>query len=122
MSFASSRLAWNRSLSQLALSSKDVVVVLGEAVGFVADVLKEAEGEGVAGEFYRVAFAGEEDFFFLLGEGEQGRGGDFLVAEGGDGGGELAFAPVDEEDVGENFVGVAECAIAAGDVFVNAAE
>ena len=81
-----------------------MVIVLGEAVGFVADVLQQAEGEGVAARAERLVFAGEEDFFFLLGEREQRRGGDFLVAEGGEGGAELAFAAVDEQDVGEDFV------------------
>ena len=109
-------------LTKLRFAAEDVVVVLGEAVGFVADVLEEAKRKRVAREFDRVAFAGEKDFFFLLGKGEQGRGGDFLVAEGGEGGGELALAAVDEEDVGKDFIGVAELAVAPGDDFVNAAE
>jgi hypothetical protein len=50
------------------LSSEHVVVVLGEAVGFVADVLQEAKGGGVAAEFDRLGVAGAEDLFLLLGE------------------------------------------------------
>ena len=46
------------------------MVVLGEAVGFVADVLEEAEGIGVPAESARLCFTGDEDLLVLLGEGD----------------------------------------------------
>jgi len=46
------------------------VVVLGEAVGFVADVLEEAERIGVPAESARLRFTGDEDLLVLLCEGD----------------------------------------------------
>jgi hypothetical protein len=53
------------------LAAEEVVVVLGEAVGFVADVLEEAEGVAVAGEPAGFGLAGDVDLFFSLGEADR---------------------------------------------------
>lgn len=51
------------------------MVVLGEAVSFVADVLEEAEGIGVSAELAGFRFAGDEDLLVLFGEGnDEGAG------------------------------------------------
>ena len=44
------------------------MVVLGKAVGFVADVLEQAECEGAAFEAERSGRAGDLDFFFAMPE------------------------------------------------------
>src|SRR5690348_2915202 len=51
------------------LASEDVVIMLGEAVGFVADVLKEPQRRGVAIEPERLGVAGAVDFLLALGQG-----------------------------------------------------
>src|SRR4051812_43146666 len=99
-------------LPALPFAAEEVVIVLGEAVGFVADVLEQAQRERMVGEFQGPVRSRQVDFLFLLGEREKRRRGDLLVPEGGQGGGELPLAPVDEEDVGEDFVLVAEAAVA----------
>ena len=41
--------------------------MLGEAVGFVADVLQQSKAVGVAAEAEWFGFAGQVDFFLTLG-------------------------------------------------------
>jgi hypothetical protein len=93
------------------LSAEDVVVVLGEAVGFVADELKEFEPGGGAGElqFLRLAQAAYD--LFLLGEGKEERAFarrrasarrldlSARVLQGSLRSVQLAGAAIDEEDV-----------------------
>lgn len=57
-------------LSPLPFAPQLVVVVLGEAMGFVPDVLQQAEGERMAAEAKGFVGTGEVDFLFLLGERE----------------------------------------------------
>jgi hypothetical protein len=45
-----------------------MVVVLGEAVGFVADVLEEPQGVRVAAEAEGIFAARDKEFFFALGD------------------------------------------------------
>ena len=78
--------------------------MLGEAVGLVADVLQQPQGERAAGEHDRVGPAGQVDLFLLLGQGDDGRRDDLERVEGGQGRGELALAAVDQPDVGERLV------------------
>ena len=61
------------SLPQRRLPPQDVMVVLGEAVGFVADVLQEPQGVGVLREPTRLGLAGHVDFFLALGQREDER-------------------------------------------------
>ncbi len=71
-----------------------MMIVLGEAVGFVADVLEEAEGVGVTAEAEGFVGVGGEDFFAALGEGEYRGRGALEGGEGGQRGVELAPAAV----------------------------
>ena len=57
-----------RLFSKGGFPSEDMMVVLGETVRLVADVLQQAEREGVAGKFERVGLAGAVDLFLTLGE------------------------------------------------------
>src|SRR5262245_38412268 len=98
-----------------------MVVVLGEAVGLIADVLEESQGERVPREANRVALARKEQLFVLLGKREERRGLEALVAEGGQGGIELPLATVDQQDVGENLVFFRQLAVASGDDLMDAA-
>jgi hypothetical protein len=75
-----------------------VVVVLGEAVGLVADVLEQAEGEGAAAQHDRVRAAGDVDLLLALGQRDDRRGRHLQRLEGGQRGAELALAAVDQED------------------------
>lgn len=97
-----------------------VVVVLGEAVGFVADVLEEAQAGVVAGEADGFGAGLGVDEFFLFGEGDDHGGFDVHGFEDVHGGVELAEAAVDEDDVGEEFVAGAGFAVSAGDDFLDA--
>ena len=66
--------------------AEQVVIVPGEPVGFVADVLQEPQGERASAQHDRVGPAGHEDLFLLLGEGDDGRRGDLERVESGQGG------------------------------------
>ncbi len=54
------------SFAEGFLSSEDMVVVLGEAVGFVADLLEEAEAWVVSSEFEGFGLALDVDEFFFF--------------------------------------------------------
>ena len=89
--------------------------MLGEAVGFVADVLEEAEGGVAARQGEGLVAAGEEEGFPAFGEGEEeGRFAGHL-AEGVLGGVELAEAAVDEDEVGVDLLAVGGLAVAAAE-------
>ena len=55
-------------VSQRLLRSQHVMIMLGEPVGLIANVLQEPEGERAAAEHDRVGPAGDEDLLFTLGE------------------------------------------------------
>ena len=60
-------------LSERPLLPQHVVIMLGEPVGLVADVLKQPQGERAAAEDDRVGPAGDVDLLLALGQGDQGR-------------------------------------------------
>jgi hypothetical protein len=66
-----------------AFAAEQVVVVLGESVGFVAHVLEQAQREGIAAQADGFFLAGEKDFFVLFGQGDKDRGSQIAVAKGG---------------------------------------
>lgn len=79
------------------------VAGIGEAVGFIAGALDEEEAFGTGGEEDRSGLAGDKNFFFSFGEagdGDLGVEAEFLEDVEGDA--ELAFAAIDEEEVGED--------------------
>lgn len=84
-----------------AALEEEGVVGIGEAVGFVADALEELEGALVVGDEEGEWVAGEEDFFALFGEADEGELGEADGFELGEGGAELSFAAVDDDEVGE---------------------
>jgi hypothetical protein len=45
---------------------QDVVIVLREAMGFVADILQQSQRRGVAAELDRLRYARAENLFFLF--------------------------------------------------------
>lgn len=98
---------------------KEVVVALAEAVGFVADMLKEFKGGIGAGEFDGGGAGLDVDFFLALGEGDHHRGAYIHFGEGGLSGMKLAEAAVDEDDVGIEFLIDASVTVAAGDDFLD---
>jgi hypothetical protein len=51
-----------------ALAAEDVVVVLGEAVGFVADLLEQAQGRIVAGQADGAAAGLDVELLLALGQ------------------------------------------------------
>src|SRR6516225_458143 len=55
------------------LPPQDVVIMLGEAVGFIADVLQQPQSRGMAAQLQRLGVAGPVDLFFALGERDQAR-------------------------------------------------
>ena len=56
------------SLPELRFAAEDVVVVLGEAVRFVADILQQSQRECVAADAKRLVGTGDEDLFFAFGQ------------------------------------------------------
>ena len=87
--------------------------MLGEAVGLVADVLQQPQGERAAAQDDRVGPAGDVDLLLALGQRDQGRRRDAQGLEGVEGGVELALAAVDQEDVGERLVALLQALDAA---------
>src|SRR5512135_1083192 len=63
------------SLAERPLPPEHVVVMLGEAVGLVADVLQEPQRERPPAQNDRLGLPGDEDLFLALGQRDQGRGG-----------------------------------------------
>ncbi len=95
------------------------MVVLGEAVGFVAEILQQFEAHVVAGEAEGGGFGLDVEQFFFLGERNDHGGFDVHGGEDFHGRVELAEAAVDEDDVGIKLVARAGFAIAARDHFLN---
>ena len=81
-------------LAESPLLAEEVVVMLREPMGFVADVLQQPQGERAAAQDQRFGSALNEDLFLPLGQGEDGG---WIDAEGVEG------------------VAVAEVAAAAGE-------
>src|SRR3954447_14929685 len=89
------------SIVQL-LAPEDVVVVLGEAVGLVADVLEQAQGGGVPAQAQRLRRAGAVDLLLALGQRQQAGRLDAEHPERLQGGVQLPLAAVDQEHVGKD--------------------
>ena len=96
------------------------MVVLGEAVGFVADVLEEFADGIVGGEADFFVMAVEIENFFFFGDGHQAGHGGIHFPEGFFGGVELAETAVDEDDIGPEFLPRHCPLVAAGDDFFEA--
>ena len=80
---------------------EQLVVAVGEAVGFIADALQELEGAAVVGEADGNRPPGAVDLFEFFGEADDG---EFVQAEALElaaGGAELAFSAIDDDEVGE---------------------
>src|SRR5262249_36379306 len=83
----------------ILFSPQQMMVVLGKAVGLVADVLQEAEGGGVPAQLERGCFAGAVHFFLALSQRDEARRLAAKELEHFKGRAELTFAAVDQEDV-----------------------
>src|SRR5688572_5270967 len=88
------------SLAKLRLAPQNMVIMLGKAMGLVAHVLQQSQGERMSRKTQWLAFAWQKHLFFLLGERNQRRRRDFLIAKGGQRRVELSFAAVDQQNVG----------------------
>jgi hypothetical protein len=66
-----------------AFAAEQVVVVLGESVGFISHVLEQSQCEGIAAQADGFFLAGEKDLFVLFGQGDKDRGRQIAVAKGG---------------------------------------
>ena len=80
---------------------QDVVVVLGEAVGFVADVLQQPQRVGVAAQPVRFRFARQKHLFLALRQRQREGRRDAQTAQAFHGRAELAFAAVNQQEVRE---------------------
>ena len=89
------------SLIERGLLAQQVMIVLGEAVRFVADVLQQAQREGVAAQAQRLFGVGAVDLFAALGQREQYRRLDVEFAKRGRRRAKLSPAAVDQHDVGK---------------------
>ena len=86
-------------VAQSSLRAEHVVVMLGEPVRLVANVLEQTKGERPAAEDDRVGAAGHVDLFLALGQRDHGRRVDLQRLERRQSRAELAFAAVDQEDI-----------------------
>ena len=95
------------------------MIVLGEAVGFVAEILEEFEAHVIAGEADGGGFGLDVKKFFFFGEGDDHGGFDVHGCEDFHGGVKLAEAAVDEDHVGVELVVLPGLAIAARNDLLN---
>src|ERR1700733_13891523 len=84
------------SVPQRRFAPQDVMVVLGKAVGFVADVLQQPQGVRMTREASRLRLPGHEDFLLPLGQRDDERRLDADRLERGHRGAELPLAAVDQ--------------------------
>ena len=99
-----------------------MVVVLGEAVSLVADVLQQPQSIRVAAEDLRIGLTGQEHFFLALGEGQRKRRLDVESTHRVHGGVELTFASVDQQQVGKPLALLRESTKPTRDDFVDRSE
>ena len=89
------------------------MVVLGESMRFVTDVLKQAQCKGVFAQLQRLGLIQQVKIFLLLGQGKQEGMGNLLLLEGGPGSIELAFASINQQDIGKQLTFVVQFPVAA---------
>src|SRR2546421_9735370 len=65
--------AANRSLPAQFLSPQNVMIVLGEAVGLVADVLQQPQRRRIPAQAQRLRLTRTVDLFFFLGQRQETR-------------------------------------------------
>ncbi len=78
-----------------------MVIALCETVCFVPHVLQKSQRITVAGQLDGLRLTGDKNLFLLFGERNHERPVNVQSLEGRDGGSELPFAAVDQQDVGE---------------------
>ena len=92
-----------RLLAQHRFAAQQVVVVLGEAMGFVADVLQQPQRIGMPRESQRLVGPRHVNLFFPLGQRNHRRRRDAQLCKRRQTGRKLALAAVDQQDVGKQF-------------------
>jgi len=80
---------------------EQLMVAVGEAMGFIADALEQLEGAAVFGEADGNRAPGAVNFFEFLGEADDGQFVQAEALEFAAGGAELAFSAIDDDEVGE---------------------
>ena len=81
-----------------------MVIMLGKAVGLVADVLQQAEGIAVTAQPQRLVAAGHVNLFLALGQRKDRRRPHAQRVQRAEGRVKLPLAAVDQEDVGQGVV------------------
>ncbi len=99
-----------------------MVIVLGETMGFVPNVLKQSQSERVAANTEWFALSGQVDFFFTFCQRDHHRRFDLALIERGECRVQLAFSSVDHQYVWEYLVLVLKPPVPSSHDFVNAAE
>ena len=89
------------------------MIVLGRAVGLVSDILEQAERKGVFAQLERLGLVQQVKIFLLLGQGKQEGMRNLLLLEGGPGSIELAFASINQQDIGKQLTFVVQFPVAA---------
>ena len=108
--------------SQRRFVTQHVVVVLGETMGFVANVLQQPQGVSMTAQSQRFFLTGDEDLFLALGQRQHDRRLDVEGSQCCQAGIELPLAAVDEQDVGEDLSFVVQAFESAGHDLVDAGE
>ena len=99
------------------------MVAVGPAVGFVANALEEFQGAAFVGDEEGFAFFRAIDFLAFFGEADDGDAAEAEALEFGHGHGELAFAAVDDDEVGEgDEFGISDFRFRIADFVFEAAE
>jgi hypothetical protein len=104
------------------LTAQDVVIVLGEAMSLVANILQQPQRERVAAEPQRLGLPRHVDFLLAFGQRDKRGRGDVQFPKSGDRGVQLPFAAIDQQQIGKDLGFVAQPPIPPRDDFVDAAE
>lgn len=88
-------------VSESRFAAEHVVVVLSEAMRFIAHILQQSQAKGMSTEFDRVGLTGNKDFLVAFGEGDGDRGLDTQQLKGFHDGIELSLTAVDKEQIRE---------------------
>src|SRR5262245_41263291 len=99
-----------------------MMIMLRKPMCLITHILEQPQRGGGAAEFERLFLIEAVDLLFLLRQRQQARRGDEERVEGFLSGAELAFAAVDEDNVGERLIFAQETAITAGDHLADAGE
>jgi len=88
-------------LLELRFTTKNVVIVLSKTMSFIANVLQQPQGKGVTTEDQGLSASRAKDLFVLLGKRKHHRRVDPKRFKRSHRAAQLAFATIDQKNIGE---------------------